>query len=335
MTLIQTRPLILSLLLTAFSTIQAQAQTFTLLSSAFVPHHAMGPELPVNNPVFLNVAFDGVTVFLLAGMVLLLLVLVVIVIRLNRKNNELKQLGDKFKKIDQKNAAKDKFFSIIAHDLKSPFNSLMGLSEMLVLHSETMNQTEVLNYSKMVHQSTGKLFALVENLLQWSRTQMGTTDYKPEKLDLNILTGNVVNLLRLSAQEKDIVIALKMENDLLSYADANIYSTVLRNLVGNAIKFSRVGSIIHVVGKKRSSGMIEIEVSDSGVGMNSEQLEKAFKIESAQSTVGTFNEKGTGLGLILSKEFVELNKGAIDISSRIGEGTTVRFTVPSISMAAN
>jgi signal transduction histidine kinase len=231
--------------------------------------------------------------------------------------------------------AKDKFFSIIAHDLKSPFNSLMGLSEMLVLHSETMNQAEVLNYSKMVHQSTGKLFALVENLLQWSRTQMGTTDYKPEKLDLNILTGNVVNLLRLSAQEKDIVIALKMENDLLSYADANIYSTVLRNLVGNAIKFSRVGSIIHVAGKKRSDGMIEVEVSDSGVGMNSEQLEKVFKIESAQSTVGTFNEKGTGLGLILSKEFVELNKGTIEIVSRIGEGTTVRFTVPSISIAAN
>lgn len=335
MTLNPARPLILSLLLMAFSWNQASAQPFTSLSSALNAGCGASANGACTNPLFLSLPFGGFSLLLLAAMVALLIVVVVLLVQLNKKNNQLKQLEEQVKQIDKKNNAKDKFFSIIAHDLKSPFNSLMGLSEMLVLHSETMNQAEVLNYSKMVHQSTGKLYALVENLLQWSRTQMGTTDYKPEKLDLNILTGNVVNLLRLSAQEKDIVIALKMDNDLLSYADANIYSTVLRNLVGNAIKFSRVGSIIHVVGKKQNNGMIEIEVSDSGVGMNSEQLEKVFKIESTQSTVGTFNEKGTGLGLVLSKEFVELNRGTIDISSRKGEGTTVRFTVPSISIAAN
>lgn len=313
--------------------IQVCAKPFVEVSSSITTASGLFRGGSFINLVILKVAPDGVSLFFLAGMALLLVVIVALLIRLKAKSNEIKELEERMKKIDQKNAAKDKFFSIIAHDLKSPFNSLMGLSEMLVLHSETMNQSEVLNYSKMVHQSTGRLYALVENLLQWSRTQMGTTDYKPEKLDLNILTGNVVNLLRLSAQEKDIVIALKMENELLSYADANIYSTVLRNLVGNAIKFSRVGSIIHVAGKKRNDGMIEIQVADSGVGMNREQLDRVFKIESAQSTVGTFNEKGTGLGLILSKEFVELNRGAIEISSRLGEGTTVRFTVPSISIA--
>jgi len=278
---------------------------------------------------------DGIGVIPLGIISFLLIVIILLRIWIGAKNRKMKTIQKQVDKLTQKNNAKDKFFSIIGHDLKSPFNSLMGLSEMLVLHSETMNQSEILNYSKMVHQSTGKLFALVENLLQWSRTQMGNTDYKPEKLDLSIVTGNVVNLLRLSAQEKDIVIALKINYDLLAYADANIYSTVLRNLIGNAIKFSRVGNIIYVSGRKRLDNMIEIEIVDSGIGMNSDQLEKAFKVEEAYSTVGTFNERGTGLGLILSKEFVELNRGTIHISSKYGEGTTLKFTVPSVDTLAN
>ncbi len=260
----------------------------------------------------------------------LVIAVLILIFQLRYKSRYINQLENEIKTNVKKIEAKDKFFSILAHDLKSPFNSLMGLSEMLVLHSETMNQSEVLNYSRMVHQSTSKLFSLVENLLQWSRTQMGTSEYKPEKLDLTILTGNVINLLRLSAQEKDIVLALKMEPGLLAMADSNIYSTVLRNLVGNAIKFSRVGSVIHVGGKYKDGGLVEIEISDSGVGMNREQVEKAFSIENSHSTAGTFNEKGTGLGLILSKEFVELNKGTIDIQSKLGSGTTVRFTVPAV-----
>lgn len=283
----------------------------------------------------LDIVFWGIGIFPLVIILILIILLFVFWINYKSISTEVNELKLEVVNLTRKNSVKDKFFSIIAHDLKSPFNSLMGLSEMLVLHSETMNQSEVINYSKMVHQSTVKLFALVENLLQWSRTQMGTSEFKPEKLDLNILTGNVVNLLRLSAQEKDIVIALKMTPDLLSYADANIYSTVLRNIVGNAIKFSRVGSIIHVLGRKRADGMIEIEVTDSGVGMNSDQLEKVFNLETAHSTVGTLNERGTGLGLILSKEFVELNRGVININSRMGEGTTVTFTVPSMMLTAN
>lgn len=335
MQLIRTRPLILCLLLLVLSSFQLEAQSYSQF--LLVPDYEWTLHNLVLNasPLLLITEIGNIGLIPLIVIGFLILVIIVLWIRFSSECSSLKKLKKDVKILAQKNAAKDKFFSIIGHDLKSPFNSLMGLSEMLVLHSETMNQAEVLNYSKMVHQSTGKLFALVENLLQWSRTQMGTIDYKAEKLDLNILTGNVVNLLRLSAQEKDIVIALKMTPDLLSYADANVYSTVLRNLVGNAIKFSRVGSIIHVAGRKKSDHMIEIEVSDSGIGMNSDQLERAFRIDSAYSTAGTFNEKGTGLGLILSKEFVELNKGTINITSRFGEGTTVKFTVPSYEFAAN
>lgn len=328
----QIRTFITSLLLFLLSFSQIDAQ----ISGKFVVL-----TLQQNNlfDVFLSTVFllffDGIGIIPLGIISFLLLVIVLFCIWIRVKNRQMKALQKEVNNLTKKNNAKDKFFSIIGHDLKSPFNSLMGLSEMLVLHSETMNQSEVLNYSKMVHQSTGKLFALVENLLQWSRTQMGNTDYKPEKLDISIVTGNVVNLLRLSAQEKDIVIALKINPDLLAYADANIYSTVLRNLIGNAIKFSRVGSIIYVSGKKKLDNMIEIEIVDSGIGMNSDQVEKTFKIEEAYSTVGTFNERGTGLGLILSKEFVELNRGTIHINSKYGEGTTLKFTVPAADLHAN
>ncbi len=327
---IQTQAFILCFLYLGFFTFQYDAQFF-IQPALFSFKDWIFPSMSLSiTSVLSSSVINGIGVIPLIVVLLLLLSLLLLWIQYRARCKELNRLKKEAGELYRKNAAKDKFFSIIGHDLKSPFNSLMGLSEILMLHSETMNQTEVLDYSKMVHQSTVKLFALVENLLQWSRTQMGNTDYNPEKLDLNILTGNVVSLLRLSAQEKDIVIALKMEPDLLCFADANIYSTVLRNLVGNAIKFSRVGSVIHVSGRRKADGMICIEVSDLGIGMNSEQLEKVFRIDTAQSTVGTFNEKGTGLGLILSKEFVELNRGTIQIISRMGEGTKVSFTVPSV-----
>ncbi len=239
------------------------------------------------------------------------------------------------KNLEKQNESKDRFFSIIAHDLKSPFNSLVGISEMLMLQSDSLNTEQVLDYSKMVHQSTTRLYTLVDNLLQWSRTQLGTTEYRPEKLDINITTENVVNLLRLSAQEKDIVISVRMEDELMAFADTNLFSAVLRNLINNSIKFSKVGSIIQVYGQKRNDGMIEIEVADQGVGMEKTQLDNLFKIDYNGSTVGTFNEKGTGLGLILCKEFVEINKGDIEIESEIGKGTTVKFTIPSESFNLN
>jgi two-component system sensor histidine kinase/response regulator len=225
--------------------------------------------------------------------------------------------------------SRDKFFSIVAHDLKSPFNSLMGLSELLMLHAESMNAEQVQHHCMQIFNSSGRLFTLVDDLLQWSRVQTGKIQYNPEKIDLNVISSNIVNLLRISVQEKDIVIALNLENNLIAYADSNIYSTVLRNLISNAIKFSRVGSTIYVKGHKNKDGMIEISVTDRGIGMDKKQLDNLFIAENKQSTTGTFNEQGTGLGLVLCKEFVELNKGEIIAESEPDEGTTIRFTVPS------
>lgn len=156
--------------------------------------------------------------YFLVGMAMSFLALGILVallfLRQKRLKKELALCGEKLFEAEQANQSKDKLFSIVAHDLRSPFSSLMGLSEMLVLQSESLNHDQVQYYSKLVHNSTSKLYTLVEDLLQWSRTQTGNTACHPEKLDLNILTTNIVNLLRISAQEKDIVIALKMEGQL-------------------------------------------------------------------------------------------------------------------------
>ncbi|ASB48142.1 sensor histidine kinase [Alkalitalea saponilacus] len=278
-----------------------------------------------------NMWFGFPSIAIIALFVLISALIFLMVI-FRQKNHKLMARN---KKLEQENAAKDRFFSIVAHDLKSPFNSLIGLSEMLMLHSESMNQEQVKNYSKMVHQSTSKLYSLVDNLLQWSRTQLGKTDYRPEKIDVSIVSSNIVNLLRISAQEKDIVISLNMDQDLIGIADVNIFSAVIRNLVSNAVKFSKIGGTIYVNGKMRPDKMIEVEVVDRGVGMDEMQIEKAFRIDSGSSTTGTFNEKGTGLGLILCKEFVEINKGSILLESKPGKGTSVKFTLPSIGYNMN
>ena len=276
----------------------------------------------------LKILRNSRTVYLIVAVSLLLAFLILILnYRMRRrterllkiKNNELKQL----------NATKDKFFSIIAHDLKSPFSSLMGFAEMLTLNAESKNTKEVIEYSQIIHNSTKRLLGLVENLLQWSRTQIGTTEYKPTQLDISIQTHNIVSLLRLNAEEKDIVISPKIEPNLVAWADENLYNTILRNLISNAIKFSRVGSVIYVNASCKND-MIEISVADSGVGIRQENLEKLFMVDSAFSTRGTLNEKGTGLGLVLCKEFVEINKGTIWAESELEKGSTFYFTLPSL-----
>ena len=238
-----------------------------------------------------------------------------------------KKLKQKNRELENLNATKDKFFSIIAHDLKSPFNSLMGFSEVLSLQVENKSQKEIMEYSRSIHNSTRKLYSLVETLLQWSRTQLGTTEYKPDKIDIKILASNIVSILKINAEEKDIVISVNVEDNLVAWADKDLFSAVLRNLVSNAIKFSRVGSVVGVFGKLKGNH-IEISVTDAGVGISKENLEKIFKVDSNVSTVGTLNEKGTGLGLVLCKEFVEINKGTISAESKLEKGSTFKFTVP-------
>ncbi len=266
------------------------------------------------------------TIYLgLAASLFIIVIILFLNYRIRRKTERL--LKDKNLELKQLNATKDKFFSIIAHDLKSPFSSLMGFAEMLTLNAESKNTKEVVEYSNIIHNSTKRLLGLVENLLQWSRTQIGTTKYTPSKLDISIQTHNIVSLLRLNAEEKDIVISPKIARNLEAWADENLYNTILRNLISNAIKFSRVGSIIYVTAGIKND-CIEVSVADSGIGIRQENLEKLFMVDSAFTTKGTLNEKGTGLGLVLCKEFVEINKGTIWAESELEKGSTFYFTLP-------
>ena len=259
---------------------------------------------------------------------LLLLVFLIIFFILFRSKVILsKKLKIKNTELEKLNATKDKFFSIIAHDLKSPFNSLLGFSEVLSLQVENKSYKEIMSYSRSIHNSTRKLYSLVETLLQWSRTQLGTTEYKPEKLDVKILASNIISILKINAEEKDIVISVDVESDLIAWADRDLFSAVLRNLVSNAIKFSRIGSVVSVAGRIIGSN-IQIAVSDTGVGISKENLQKIFRVDTNVTTAGTLNEKGTGLGLVLCKEFVEINKGIICAESKLEKGSTFKFTVP-------
>ena len=280
----------------------------------------------INKSESLELAENTRTTYVIISIALLIIILILILnyqIRrkterlLTEKNNELKQL----------NATKDKFFSIISHDLKSPFSSLMGFAEMLALNAETKNSKEVIQYSQIIYSSTKRLFGLVENLLQWSRTQIGTTEFSPSDIDISVQTHNIVSLLRLSAEEKDIVISPEIERNLTAWADENLYNSILRNLINNAIKFSHVGSVIYVKAGVKNH-MIEVSVADLGVGIRQENLEKLFMTSSTFSTNGTLNEKGTGLGLVLCKEFVEINKGEIWVESVPDKGSTFYFTLP-------
>ncbi|MBR8537523.1 tetratricopeptide repeat-containing sensor histidine kinase [Carboxylicivirga sediminis] len=272
------------------------------------------------------------TYLIITGFLLMVVVVLFLSFRSRRKTERL--LKEKNNELQQLNATKDKFFSIIAHDLKSPFSSLMGFAEMLTLNAESKNTKEVVEYSQIIHNSTKRLLGLVENLLQWSRTQLGTTEYKPTQLDISIQTHNIVSLLRLNAEEKDIVISPRIERNLVAWADENLYNTILRNLISNAIKFSRIGSVIYVAASAKND-MIEVSVADSGVGIRQENLEKLFMVDSTFSTKGTLNEKGTGLGLVLCKEFVEINKGAIWAESELEKGSTFYFTLPLLQIKNN
>ncbi len=261
------------------------------------------------------------------GISFLLMLVVVFFILLALSIRKNKKWKNKYREMEKLNATKDKFFSIIAHDLKSPFNSLMGFSEVLSLQVENKSPKEIMAYSRSIYNSTRKLYSLVDTLLQWSRTQLGTTDYNPERLDVKVLALNVVSILKINAEEKDILISLDIDNNLIAWADKDLFSAVLRNLVSNAIKFSRVGSVIKVAAIQKTN-FVEVSVSDTGVGISNDNLDKIFRVDANLTTVGTLNEKGTGLGLALCKEFAEINKGTICVESKLEKGSVFKFTVP-------
>ncbi len=228
--------------------------------------------------------------------------------------------------LKEANASKDKFFSIVAHDLKSPFNALIGASEALNEGMDDFDIGEIKHLSNMVNKSAKNAYSLLENLLEWSRSQLGRLKFEPTELDLRDATHESLKIVEVQAQNKGI----KLINNTKSiniFADSNLLQTIIRNLLSNAIKYTNQGGTV-TISSKPIDDSVEISVTDTGVGMPPEALEKIFRIDTKYSTSGTAKESGTGLGLILCKEFVEKHGGKISVESEVGNGTTFKFTLP-------
>ena len=245
---------------------------------------------------------------------------------------ELIELNQKLAKseveLKELNASKDKFFSIIAHDLKGPFQGLLGYSEMLARDIENLSKEDIKEFATDFHTSAQQLFKLLENLLQWSRVQRGVIEYNPVTAPIKELIVLSMDLLAANASHKKITLVPEVEEGLAVYADMNMVNTIIRNLVSNALKFTGAGGMITVSAVKKDDDMVLISVADTGVGISPEDREKIFRIDSHHTTPGTNNEQGTGLGLILCKELTEKNGGEIWVESVVGKGTTFRFTIP-------
>ncbi len=238
------------------------------------------------------------------------------------------ELVDANKQLTEINATKDKFFSIIAHDLKGPFNNIVGLSNLLLEGIETGDTKEIDIYAKLMQNASGQTMELLVNLLEWSRSQTGAIKYQPSLVNLSLLVDEVIALSKSQADVKHISLFRKSFDSILISLDKTMISTVLRNLIANAIKFSYENSSIEVE-IQSDNGSIRVQVSDHGVGMTEASLNKLFRIDQSFSTKGTKDEKGTGLGLILCKEFIDNHKGKIWAESISGEGSRFIFTIGS------
>lgn len=243
-----------------------------------------------------------------------------------RKKVESK-LADSESKLKQMNKEKDKFFSIIAHDLKNPFSSISGFSKLLQMNINKYDNAKINEILEMMITSSRSGYNLLENLLEWSRSQSGKLTFRKENLDLCKIINEAIHSLSASAHHKKIVISTNLEKGLSPIGDANMISTVIRNLVSNAIKFTpENGSII--VATLCKDNIVEVSVKDTGIGITKKQLNNLFKLDTGYSTRGTIGEKGTGLGLIICKEFVEKHHGNIYVKSQNGEGSEFTFTIP-------
>jgi len=231
------------------------------------------------------------------------------------------------KQLRELNISKDKFISILAHDLKSPIASLNSLSELLLNPSIELASKDLDEMHLMMNKTSQHALELLENLLMWSRSQSGGIVFKPRMINIQEVTDTTLNYLSTIAQQKEIECYSTIKANIEVFADPDMLATVIRNLISNALKFTSKGGRV-VIGMELGARFAKIKVKDTGVGIPAHKINDLFTIETNFSTYGTMNEKGTGLGLLLCKEFVERNGGTISVSSVVNIGTEFLFTVP-------
>jgi PAS domain S-box-containing protein len=240
------------------------------------------------------------------------------------------QLRESEQELREINAGKDIFFALLAHDLRSPFATVMGFSELLVADIESFSKDELKDVALQINKTTHHVYNLLNNLLAWSRIQTGGLDCQPIKVDLWETVINTMNMFFVHAIKKRIEVKNVVPMRLFVWADKTMLESILQNLLSNAIKFTHEGGEVTIMAVEQD-GKIEISVADNGVGMRPDQIQRLFRINQQSSTLGTAKEKGTGLGLILCHELVKILGGKIEVESEERNGTRFRFRLPSVS----
>ncbi len=248
---------------------------------------------------------------------------------IERKRVE-EEKSDLIEKLRQLNTSKDKLISLISHDLRSPFNSLLGFSEILNSEYDSLTHDEIREYLRVIYDTSKNLYNMTNNLLQFSRIQMGRVDFNPTRINLSKLIRTSLNLIKGNAIKKQINLLLDVDNSIYVIVDEDMINSIIQNLVSNAIKFTRKGGDVKISATKTEQadgGFIKVSVEDNGIGMSEASIENIFG-NKINSTPGTEKEYGTGLGLLLVKEFVEKNGGRLSVHSKVNSGSTFSFTIP-------
>lgn len=238
-----------------------------------------------------------------------------------------KALKESEVKLKELNDTKDKFFNIVAHDLKNPFTSLIGSSELLSANIRQLDKKSIYELAMILNDSARSGYAILQNLLDWSRSQTGLLKFNPEKIDLNNLIDENISAIKLLASNKDIYLGHELNERTYIISDSLMINTILRNLLSNAIKFTHRGGKV-LINTYINQDEAIISVKDTGTGISAENIEKLFNLDTIHTTNGTENEQGTGLGIKLSKEFVEKVGGRIWVESIVNQGSTFSFSIP-------
>jgi signal transduction histidine kinase len=288
--------------------------------------HKLEQENTIQN---LKLSRERIVRTLLMLILLLVVLFALIILRLYINNRNINaELKEQRKKLQELNATKDKFFSIIAHDLKSPFNSIIGFSSLLERYSQSGDVDKMKEFSGHIKDVSTQTFKLLENLLEWSRSQTGRIKFLPKELDIAVSIQNAMDLVSPVASRKNI----RFESDVASVkvqADENMLHTVFQNLLSNAVKYSHKGSTVRIE-MSEFPEEIEIGIHDHGIGMDTDTAERIFSIGENVSRPGTEKEQGTGLGLIICKEFIEKHGGSIRVQSESGRGSIFTITLPKV-----
>ena len=232
------------------------------------------------------------------------------------------------KVLEKLNADKSIFFSILAHDIKSPLTSILGLSDLLLKDTHKYDNETIETFAKNIFDAASSTNNLLDDLLLWATSQYGKLPFKPQKIEFNTICAQTIKHLKSQAEKKEIDITIATPESIILWADENMLKTIFRNLVSNAIKFSNKGGKVRISAEMNPSNTL-ITVSDNGVGIEDDEQAKLFEISQSISNIGTMGEKGTGLGLKLCKELIEKHKGKVWVESKVGIGSNFKFTLPN------